>query len=100
MNEEVSHEKSKQKADGCDNYIPPVKNVAIPRLAQENPQFDTIEHIDGQKTEVIHMSEDEHKTRKHIVRSVEYIHQQHINAEKMAKHWKHACSLCHEEEKK
>ena len=63
-------------------------------------EYDVIEHEDGTTTDTKHITEEEHKIMKQHHESVQYIHEQHINAEKIAKHWKHSCSLCHEERKK
>ena len=61
--------------------------------------YDYIKHEDGTTTKIIRITEEEHKTMKQHHQSVQHIHEQHIKAEKEAKHWKHACSLCHEEVK-
>jgi len=66
---------------------------------QEMTEYEYIEHADGTTTKIKLITEEEHKIMKDHHRSVQYIHEQHINAEKMAKHWKHGCSLCHEEKK-
>jgi len=66
---------------------------------QEMTEYDIIEHTDGTTTKIKHITEEEHKIMKQHHESVQYIHEQHIKAEKEAKHWKYACSLCRKEER-